>query len=389
MVVELAPQEKGTGAYSRPRAAFTGEVSSSSFEAGRYRFYLGNACPWCHRVLLALVVRGLAPAVPPIPGRRGGGGGGMMSGKSDNNEKWPVAVTAAADDAEKASRGGWVFDASVEKDPVFGAPDLARVYALANGGSYSGRCTAPLLLDAKSKKIVSNDSDGILRTLDALDLSSSSSSSSSSSPPSLASRVLLRPAELAPKIDSLNEEIYANLANGVYRCGFATEQSAYDAAALAVARQLDALEARLSESRFLLGDRFTDADLRLFPVVSRFDAVYVPLFRAAADPLALRWPAVHAWCCDVARLDTSRSNDGSGTSSSSSSSRLGDTIDVAAAKRSYFTSLFPLNPSGIVPIGGGGEAASAAASWQEGEAAAALAGKRGSSAAVEDVFWLR
>ena len=201
--------------------------------------------------------------------------------------------------------------------------------------------------------------------------------------------MLLRPAELAPKIDSLNEEIYANLANGVYRCGFATEQSAYDAAALAVARQLDALEARLSESRFLLGDRFTDADLRLFPVVSRFDAVYVPLFRAAADPLALRWPAVHAWCCDVARLDTSRSNDGSGTSSSSSSSRLGDTIDVAAAKRSYFTSLFPLNPSGIVPIGGGGEAASAAASWQEGEAAAALAGKRGSSAAVEDVFWLR
>ena len=394
MVVELAPQEKG-GAYSRPKAAFTGELASSSpFEAGRYRFYLGNACPWCHRVLLALVVRGLTPAVAPIPGR---------GGKDD--KKWPVSVTAAADDPERASRGGWVFEESVEKEPVFGARDLARVYALSNGGSYSGRCTAPLLLDAKNKKIVSNDSDGILRTLDALDLSSffsSSSSSSSSSAPALASRVLLRPKELVSDIDIMNEMIYANLSNGVYRCGFATEQAAYDVAAKGVSRMLDELEARLSDSRFLLGDKFTDADLRLFPAISRFDAVYVPLFRAAADPVALRWPAVHAWCCDISRLDTS--NDGSSgggdgdcegtnnnpasssSSSSSSSSRLGDTIDVAAAKKSYFTSLFPLNPSGIVPVGSGGR--EAAASWQEGEAAAALAGKRG-SASVEEVFWLK
>lgn len=373
MVVELAPQEKGSGGYARPKAAFTGELGGSSwpFEEGRYRLYLGNACPWCHRVLLALVVRGLAPTVPPIPGRK-------ARGAAAESKKFPVAVTAAADDPERASRGGWVFGEN-ERDPVFGAPDLARVYALTNGGSYSGRCTAPLLLDAWNRKIVSNDSDGILKALDKLDLSSLSGG------PSLASRVLLRPAQLAPQIDALNDEIYSNLSNGVYRCGFATEQAAYEAAARGVSRSLDALEARLGDSRFLLGDRFTDADLRLFPAVSRFDAVYVPLFRAAADPLALRWPAVHAWAADVARLDTS-----GGSSSSSSSSRLGDTIDVAAAKRSYFTSLFPLNPSGIVPIGSsGGDGEEAAASWQRGEAAAALASSRGSSTAVEDVFWLR
>ena len=383
MVVELAPQEKGTGAYSRPKAAFTGQPLTP-FEEGRYRVYLGNACPWCHRVSLALAVRGLAPAVAPIPGRAAAAATAGEN-SSTNKRSWPVAVTAAADDPERASRGGWVFD-STEPDPVFGAPDLARVYALANGGSYSGRCTAPLLLDSKTKKIVSNDSDGILRSLDALDLSPSSSSSS---PASLASRVLLRPTQLASEIDSLNEKIYANLSNGVYRCGFATEQRAYDAAAKGVAGMLDELEARLSEKRFLLGNRFTDADLRLFPVVSRFDSVYVPLFRAAAEPLALRWPSVHAWCCDVARLDSSQGEGDGPFSSSSSSSRLGDTIDVAAAKRSYFTSLFPLNPSGIVPIGGGGgEDRGGKASWQAGAAAEALACARG-SASVEEVFWLR
>lgn len=376
MVVELAPQDEG-GAYARPRAAFTGEMRGPLPPEGetRYRFYLGNACPWCHRVLLALVVRGLAPAAPPIPGRSGPGpeaGGGRRR---------PVAVTAAADDAERASRGGWVFDAS-EREPAFGAPDLARVYALANGGSYAGRCTAPLLLDARSRKIVSNDSDGILRSLDALDLSSSSSS--------IASRVLLRPKELVTQIDELNDQVYADLANGVYRCGFATEQSAYDRAAAGVARALDGLEARLSGSRFLLGERFTDADLRLFPVVARFDAVYVPLFRAAAGPVELRWPNVFQWCCDVARLDSSGRGGGASegiASCSPLSSRLGDTIDVAAAHRSYFTSLFPLNPSGIVPVGGGG-GREAAASWQAGEAAAALARRRGSPA-VDEVFWLR
>lgn len=384
MMTELAPQEKG-GAYSRPKAAFTGELASSSLEeAGRYRFYLGNACPWCHRVLLALVLRGLAPAVAPIPGRR------AETSKGGDDKKWPVAVTAAADDPGRASRGGWVFEEAVEREPVFGARDLARVYALANGGSYWGRCTAPLLLDARSKRIVSNDSDGILRALDALDLPSAPSSPSS--PPSLASRVLLRPEQLAAKIDQLNEKIYTGLSNGVYRCGFATEQAAYDAAARGVARTLDELEARLTGSRFLLGEKFTDADLRLFPVISRFDAVYVPLFRASADPIALRWPAVHAWCCDVARLDPTggRRVDGSGEDgddgfSPPSSSRLGDTIDVAAAKKSYFTSLFPLNPSGIIPVGA---ERGSAASWQEGEAAAGLAGGRG-SAAAEEAFWLR
>ena len=292
-------------------------LPSLQAEPGRYRLYIGNACPWCHRVAIALVLRGLGSV---------------------------VAVTTAVDAPERASRGGWAFDAP---DPAFRAADLRGVYN-AVSPRYVGRCTAPLLVDVTRRRAVSNDSAGIVAALDSVDAPG-------------ATRVRLRPPHLVQEIDKLNAWVYDAVANGVYRAGFATTQAAYDEAAAGVREALVDLDARLAASRFLLGPKFTDADLRLFPTIARLDAAYGPLFRAGPDGGLRSLPNLQAWARDVWRLDA-----GAG--------RVGSTVDVEAARRSYFTSLFPLNPSGIVPMWGG------AGLEEEPD--------RGSTA-VEEAFWLR
>jgi glutathionyl-hydroquinone reductase len=292
-MVELAPQSDG-GAYARPASAFQGVLGSPTlpFDASaapRYRLYLGNACPWCHRVELALVARGLQSSIP---------------------------ITRLDDDPVRASRGGWVIGGN-NRDPVFGGADLRSVYDGAAPG-YRGRCTAPLLVDTLTKKIVSNDSAGIVAALDDVDGGAN---------------VRLRPAALAEKIDAVNDDLYARVCNGVYASGFATTQAAYDAAAAGVKAGLDDAEKMLESSPFLCGDKATDADLRLFPTIARLDAVYGPLFRATDQPLSA-WPKLAAWAKRVAGIGGLKS-----------------TVDIAAARTSYYTSLFPLNPSGIVPSG--------------------------------------
>jgi putative glutathione S-transferase len=288
MVTELAPQSPD-GAYVRPAAAFTTVLGSpgAPWATGRYTLYLGNACPWCHRVELTLLARGLAR---------------------------DVTVVRLEDNPERASRGGWVL--------AGGRGDLAGIYqSLAPG--VRARATAPLLVDTRSRAIVSNDSAGIVASLDAV---------------AGGRDVALRPTALVRAVDAANARYQDALCNGVYRCGFATSQVAYDAAAAGVEAALDEADATLASSRFLVGPRLTDADLRLFPTVARLDAVYGPLFRAVDRQLAA-WPALAAWAADINTLD---------------GGVLAPALDVAAAKSSYFKSLFPLNPSGIVPRGDGG-----------------------------------
>ncbi|GBF94142.1 glutathione-dependent reductase [Raphidocelis subcapitata] len=292
MVRELAPQDSG-GAYSRPAYSFDGAIGSPDFppEAGRYVLYLGNACGWCHRVALALALRGLSGS---------------------------VRVVALRDEPERATRGGWVMPPS--GDPVFGARDLWGVYDAASPG-FRGRCTAPLLVDAKSRRAVCNESASIVRQLDALQLPGTS-------------RVVLRPEALAGEIDALNEWIYPQINNGVYRCGFATTQAAYDAAAADVAAGLARADALLGERRFLAGDRCGGA------------------------------PA--AWLRDVWQLRVP----GGGL-------QVRDTVDVDACRRSYYSNLFPLNPSGIIPSGPTAEDLQLDAPHGRG------------GGAPEEVFWLR
>eukprot|EP00892_Ulva_mutabilis_P010512 jgi/Ulvmu1/7833/UM004_0062.1 len=301
MMQELAPQDV-KGGYQRPSYSFGNSIGDPKFPVhkNRYHLYVGNACPWCHRVLIAIAVLGLQEY---------------------------ISFTWLLDDAERASRGGWVFDGSTGLDPVFGAQDLRDVYSRCSPG-FSGRCTAPLLVDKLAKVAVCNDSGVLLDNLYHL-------ATMIPDPPD----IQLKPADLAADINQLNDFIYQNINNAVYRSGFATEQGAYLEAQADLELGLAEVESRLGSSRFLMGDTFTDADLRLLPTVVRYDAVYNSLFRCTRRRIAADCPNLQAWMQDVWLLPCS------------SSMKVSDTFDVAAAQKSYFGQLFPLNPSGLVPVG--------------------------------------
>mmetsp|Transcript_1741 Transcript_1741/g.4385 ORF Transcript_1741/g.4385 Transcript_1741/m.4385 type:complete len:426 (+) Transcript_1741:121-1398(+) len=311
MVKELAPQDR-SGAYQRPANTFTGVIGSPQFpdEAGRYHVYVGNACPWCHRVLLAMVLKGM---LRPMPSASGG------------PQRPSVSFTQLGSDPTKARRGGWIFDPKLGKDPIWGAQDLWEVYETASPG-FRGRCTAPLLVDASTRRIVSNESADIVRMIGASQMPGTTS-------------VDLYPSHLRGQIDELNDKVYRSVNNGVYRSGFSTSQQAYDAVQREMFSTLDDLEARLSQSRFLLGDRLTEADIRLLPTISRFDAVYASIFKCNKKRI-MDYPNLSAWLRDMWQIKV----DGS-------SLQVCDTLDIDAARHSYHSSLFPLNPSGIVPFG--------------------------------------
>ncbi|KAK9916212.1 hypothetical protein WJX75_000127 [Coccomyxa subellipsoidea] len=297
MMKELAPQTKD-GSYARPTYKLKGVIGSPEFpaETGRYHLYVGNACPWCHRVLLALIVRGLLPH---------------------------ISYTMAVDDPERASRGGWVFD---QPEPVFNASDLREVYDAASPG-YRGRCTAPLLVDKRTRKLVCNESSDIVRMLNSVQLPGSTPFD-------------LYPAQLSGEIEAINDIVHNKINNGVYKSGFATTQAAYARAQQELYGALDLVEQNLSEHRFLVGDRFTEADLRLYPTVVRYDGMYATLFKCCRKRIS-DYPNLSAWLRDVYQIAVQ----------DASQMQISTSFDLDEARRSYFTSLFPLNPGGIVPIG--------------------------------------
>lgn len=303
MMAELAPQDKKTGSYQRPSYTFNNKIGDVGFpdERNRYHVYLGNPCPWCHRVKLILALR-------------------------DISSEDEVGVTTLIDDPTKASRGGWIFNpnAKQNRDPLNNSNDLRELYDELNPG-YEGRCTAPLLIDLKKKRIVSNESSEIVRMLNSASFGQSSS------------RMDLYPSELAEKIDETNKWVYELINNGVYKCGFSTEQSSYDNASQNVRKGLDRCEEILSNQDYLCSpDMFTESDLYLLPTILRYDAVYAPLFRAGGSHLRIRvdYPNIHRWlkrCWSDVHPD------------------IPGTIDIEDANSSYYKQLFPLNPGGLIP----------------------------------------
>lgn len=292
MMAELAPQDR-TGSYQRPSYSFVGKIGTPEYpdEPGRYHVYLGNPCPWCHRVRLVLALRDISPQ--------------------------EVGSTMLVDDPVKASRGGWIFS-SRDPDPVANCRDLRELYDLLSPG-YKGRCTAPLLVDTKTRTIISNESADIVRQVGQATFQSSKE------------RIDLYPAELQKEIDEINDWVYTQLSNGCYQCGFSTTQAAYNEASLKVQTGLERCEAILSKQDFLCGSSFTEADLRLLPTALRFDGVYAPLFKASL--LRIRdYTKLHAW---LVRCWSMKG--------------VPDTIDLADANASYYKQLFPLNPGGIIP----------------------------------------
>lgn len=212
-------------------------------ETGRYHLYAAWNCPWAHRALLALVSLGLQDAIS-------------------------VSFVAPRRDER-----GWVFkpeDGFV--DDLFGARALHEIYVRGNP-HYTGRVTVPLLWDKQTEMAVSNESADIVRMLGTAfsDLSET--------------RVNLYPEALRAEIDAWNDRIHTSLNNGVYRAGFAATQPAYDEAVQEVFSTLDLIEERLGETEYLTGDHFTEADLRLFPTLVRFDVGYYLSFKCIRNRL--------------------------------------------------------------------------------------------------------
>ena len=251
---EDPPAETGqAGNFQRVDSAFRDRVTadgSSGFkaEAGRYHLYVAYTCPWAHRTQIYLALKKLDRAISvaiAVPGLR--------------EQGWTFEENAAFPDCTA--------------DRVNGFHHLYEAYA-ASKPDYTGKVTVPTLWDKKTKRIVNNESSEIIRMLN------SEFNGIGSDP------VDFYPAALRAEIDRVNAEVYANVNNGVYRCGFARSQAAYEEAYDGLFKTLDEIEARLSRQRYLVGNRITEADWRLFPTLFRFDVAYFSLFKCNRNRIA-------------------------------------------------------------------------------------------------------
>jgi len=217
---------------------------------------------------------------------------------------------------------GWEFkgENGGTLDPLFGASALYEVYQKADP-HYSGRVTVPVLWDKKTNTIVSNESAEIIRMFNsAFDHLTGST-------------VDLYPQDLRADIDELNALIYDTVNNGVYKAGFATAQDAYAESVIKLFETLDMLEERLGKGRYLLGDRLTEADWRLFTTLVRFDAVYVGHFKCNIRRIA-DYKNISAYLRDLYQTPGVK-----------------ETVNFHHIKNHYYRSHKTINPTGIVPVG--------------------------------------
>lgn len=290
MMSKLAPRNQ-SGEYIRPSSEFRNAVSSEDgnpFQpaAGRYKLYVGLSCPWAHRTLVARALKGLEAAIP-------------------------VSIVSPS-----PLEGGWVLTQEEE-----GCRTLAELYNLAKP-DYRGRCTVPVLWDTETKAIVNNESAEIIVMLNS-EFNEFAKNST----------LDLYPAELQERINTWNEKIYPAVNNGVYRCGFAQTQAAYDKACSELFAVLNEIEGVLETNRYLCGARVTLADVRLFTTLFRFDTVYYSLFKCN-----------HRRIRDYKNLDTYLRD-------LYQLSGVVNTCDLESVKQDYYGNLFPLNPGGLIPAG--------------------------------------
>ncbi len=217
---------------------------------------------------------------------------------------------------------GWNFEAGdgVVADPIFNAQFLHQIYTQADP-DYTGRVTVPVLWDKHKQTIVSNESTDIIRMLNSAfdDVG--------------AVKVDFYPQALRQQIDELNDFVYANINNGVYRAGFATTQEAYDEAVIALFDALEVIEQRLSTQRYLLGDHITEADWRLFTTLVRFDGVYVGHFKCNLKRI-VDFPHLWGYVRDLYQVEG-----------------IAQTVDIDYIKAHYYGSHETINPTRIIPKG--------------------------------------
>ena len=260
--------------------------------AGRYHLYVSLACPWAHRTLIFRKMKKLEDLIS-------------------------VSVVSPM-----MYDKGWTFneDEGSTGDPVNGAKTLGEIY-LKTSPKYSGRVTVPVLWDKERGTIVSNESSEIIRMFNSAFNGLTGDMTD------------FYPEALRAEIDAVNKPIYETVNNGVYRCGFATTQEAYEEAFAQLFETLGELEGRLGTRRYLCGSTITEADWRLFPTLIRFDAVYVGHFK-----------------CNLRRIDD-YPNLSNYMRELYQWPGIADTVDVDQYMRHYYGSHKTINPTGIVPVG--------------------------------------
>ncbi|HEV3424798.1 MAG TPA: glutathione S-transferase family protein [Paraburkholderia sp.] len=260
-------------------------------EAGRYHLYVSLACPWAHRTLVVRALKGLQEMI------------------SVSSVHWLML------------EHGWTFadGPGVVPDTINGARLLHQVYTAA-APDYTGRVTVPVLWDKRQATIVSNESSEIIRMLN------SAFDGLGAQPGDFF------PAALRTQIEEINARVYDTLNNGVYKAGFATTQRAYEEAVTPLFETLDWLDAWLATRRFLTGDTFTEADIRLFTTLIRFDAVYVGHFKCNLRRIA-DYPNLSAYTRDIYQLPD-----------------VAGTVNFEHIKRHYYESHRGVNPTSIVPL---------------------------------------
>lgn len=271
-----------------------GETGAGGFaaESGRYHLYVSHACPWAHRTMIFRKLKGL-------------------------EEHISVSIV----DAMMLDKG-WAFseEAGAIPDSVNGADYMHQIYTKADA-SYSGRVTVPVVWDKANNTIVSNESADIIRMFN-------------SAFNGLTGNDLdFYPEELRDIIDPLNERVYDTLNNGVYKCGFATSQDAYEEAFEALFATVEYLEILLGGQRFLAGKRLTEADWRLFTTLARFDPVYYGHFKCNLKRI-VDYPNLSNYFRDLYQRPG-----------------ISETINMDHIKRHYYGSHESVNPTRIVPKG--------------------------------------
>jgi putative glutathione S-transferase len=295
--------EKSGGRFQREASRFRNWITADgapgpsgkggfAAEPGRYHLYVSLACPWAHRTLILRKLKRLEDAI------------------SVSVVSWYMGGA------------GWTFDKATGStgDAVNGKSRLADIYLLADP-RYTGRVTVPTLWDRAQGTIVNNESSEIIRMLNsAFDAHTDA-------------RVDFYPAALRADIDRINDIVYPNINNGVYRTGFATTQEAYEEAFAKLFGALDLVEERLSTQRYLVGAHPTEADWRLFTTLIRFDAVYVGHFKCNLRRIA-DYPNLSNYVRDLYQTPG-----------------VAETVDLDHCKRHYYVSHAKINPTGIVPLG--------------------------------------
>lgn len=291
-----------TGAFVRANSKFRNWITADgkagpsgedgfAAEAGRYHLFVAASCPWAHRTIMFRALKGLGKV-----------------------------ITMTLADAPKSE--GWSFTRGLDEmqpraDGIF---RLHQVYTAAEPG-YTGKVTVPTLWDRKRKTVVNNESSEIIRMLN-----SAFAQHGATGPD-------FYPTALRDKIDEINAFVYKHINNGVYRTGFSKSQSAYEAAVTDVFHGLDTIEALLSKQRYLVGNRITEADWRLFATLLRFDIVYYGHFKCNVRRIQ-DYPSLREYTRELYQWPD-----------------IAATCDVDAIKSGYYGSQKAVNPTGIIPRG--------------------------------------